>query len=106
MLVEVILPKAHAGIEGEDPDVNQDRAKDAASNKGKRVDVLADYSETRGGSFCIVISQYAWSSLIARFWQQNSATLILCHRLVFGSFNASTTKTRSTGRDTCLKTPT
>ena len=51
MLVEVTLPKAHAGIEGEDPDVTQDRAKDTSGNKGKRVDVLADYSETRGGTF-------------------------------------------------------
>jgi hypothetical protein len=51
MLVEVTLPKAAAGIDGEDPDVSGDRTKDAAQNKGKRVDVLADYSETRGGTF-------------------------------------------------------
>jgi hypothetical protein len=49
MLVEVTLPKAHAGIEGEDPDASHDRTKEGTGNKGKRVDVLADYSETRGG---------------------------------------------------------
>ena len=49
MLVELTLPRAHAGIEGEDPDVSGDRSKENSGNKGKRVDVLADYSETRGG---------------------------------------------------------
>ena len=49
MLVELTLPRAHAGIEGEDPDVSGDRLKENSGNKGKRVDVLADYSETRGG---------------------------------------------------------
>jgi hypothetical protein len=49
MLVELTLPRAHAGIEGEDPDVSGDRSKETSTNKGKRVDVLADYSETRGG---------------------------------------------------------
>jgi hypothetical protein len=51
MLMEVTLPRAHAGIEGEDPDVSGDRSKENSVAKGKRVDVLADYSETRGGQY-------------------------------------------------------
>jgi hypothetical protein len=50
MIAEVTLSRSDAAVSGEDPDVSGDRSKDENDKgKGKRVDVLADYSETRGG---------------------------------------------------------
>jgi hypothetical protein len=58
MIAEVTLSRSDAAVSGEDPDVSGDRSKDENDKgKGKRVDVLADYSETRGGKSSPALSE-------------------------------------------------
>ena len=106
MLVEVILPKTHAGIEGEDQDASNDRNKDGSANKGKRVDVLADYSETRGGTSDLARSLRMRKPISYGNVYQNWATTTLYPRHACESSSESTIKTKSTEHVTCLRTPT
>lgn len=106
MLVEVILPKTHAGIEGEDQDASNDRNKEGSANKGKRVDVLADYSETRGGKFDMVHRPRMRKSVSYGNLRQNWATTTLYLRHACESSSVSIIKTKSIEHVICLRTPT
>jgi hypothetical protein len=106
MLVEVILPKTHAGIEGEDQDASNDRNKEGSANKGKRVDVLADYSETRGGTSDLARSLRMSKSVSYANVCQSLATTILYLRHACESSSVSTIRTKSIEHVTCLRIPT
>lgn len=72
MIAEVTLPRPSAAVGGEDPDVSGDRAnKENDKGKGKRVDVLAEYSETRGEFGDYNPSSSARLKIIQRINHQN-----------------------------------